>query len=131
VAQPGRSRNSAGRHAQHLGIRTHLNLKGDPVAKEVIASETVIVPDDALGIERMVIAGQPVPPDLVDAYQKKVGGSKADESSSGYAAQKVEDLQAEVDRRELTVEGTGKDGNVVKADLVTALEDSDASAAVE
>lgn len=36
----------------------------------------------------------------------------------------VPELQAEADRRELTVEGTGKDGNVLKADLVKALSGS-------
>lgn len=37
----------------------------------------------------------------------------------------VEQLQAEADRRGLDIEGTGKDGNVLKADLVTALQAHD------
>jgi hypothetical protein len=139
VAQPKRSRDAAGRYAQHSGIRTNINLKGDPVA-EVIAAENVIVHDDNLEIDRIVIAGQPVPPDLVDAYHEKVGhkaeepvadAHSDDSSSSNYADQTVEDLRAEADRRELEVEGTGKDGNVVKKDLVAALEASDADAAAE
>jgi hypothetical protein len=121
--------------AQHPGIRTHINLKGDPVA-EVIATENAVVPDVALGIDRLVIAGQPVPPDLVGAYREKVGDKKAEESpadtaqsdedsSTSYDDQTVEQLQAEVDQRELEVEGTGKDGNVVKNDLVAALQAAD------
>lgn len=34
----------------------------------------------------------------------------------------VDDLRELVERREITVEGTGKNGNVVKADLIRALE---------
>lgn len=37
----------------------------------------------------------------------------------------VTELKAEADRRGLHVEGTGKDGKVVKADLIAALETSD------
>lgn len=37
----------------------------------------------------------------------------------------VERLQAEVDARELTVEGTGAGGNVIKDDLIKALEADD------
>lgn len=40
----------------------------------VIATEDKTVHDDVLGIDRLVFAGQPVPPDLVDAY-KAQGGS--------------------------------------------------------
>ena len=42
-----------------------------------------------------------------------------------YAAQSVEELQAEADSRGLEVEGSGADGRVLKADLVTALEAHD------
>lgn len=42
-------------------------------------------------------------------------------SGSKYDGMKPEELQAEADARQLSVEGTGKDGNVLKADLVTAL----------
>lgn len=49
-----------------------------------------------------------------------------------YEEMNVDALEAEVERRraaggEVTVEGTGKDGNVVKADLIKALQDSDGS----
>jgi hypothetical protein len=48
--------------------------------------------------------------------------------SRDYSDMPVDELQAEVDRRGLEVTGTGKDGNVVKADLVKALQDSDGRA---
>jgi hypothetical protein len=43
-----------------------------------------------------------------------------------YDSHSVEELQVEADRRGLTVEGTGANGNVVKGDLVSALEADDA-----
>lgn len=52
------------------------------------------------------------------------GGTGADK---GYAGQTADELQAEADERGLEVEGTGKDGNVLKADLVSALEADDES----
>jgi hypothetical protein len=50
-----------------------------------------------------------------------------------YDAMNVDDLEDEVERRRaagdvVEVTGTGKDGNVVKADLVKALQDSDGRA---
>jgi hypothetical protein len=47
---------------------------------EVIATETKIVHDPVLDIDRQVIAGQPVPPDLVEAYQD-AGGEAAPDAS--------------------------------------------------
>lgn len=44
---------------------------------EVIATESLIVHDDALNIDRQLIAGQPVPPDLIDAYRATVGDTQA------------------------------------------------------
>jgi hypothetical protein len=48
-----------------------------------IAEKTMIVHDDALGIDRRLIEGQRVPPDLVDAYnaavKPKTTRKKADE----------------------------------------------------
>jgi hypothetical protein len=117
-----RVRSPAGRFAVLPGISVR-DLKGDKMA-EVIAKEDVVVHDPNLGIDRKLIAGQPVPPDLVDVYRKETGDGSG---SRSYDDQTVEDLQAEVDRRGLEVEGTGKDGKVVKADLVKALEADDAS----
>lgn len=45
-----------------------------------------------------------------------------------YEAHNVGPLQIEADRRGLTVEGTGTDGRVVKADLVAALTANDGEA---
>jgi hypothetical protein len=49
-----------------------------------IAKEDMIVHDDALNIDRKIIAGQPVPPDLLEAYEQHTGTSrtKDDESKS-------------------------------------------------
>ena len=43
-----------------------------------------------------------------------------------YSDRKAEELQAEANRRELVVTGTGNGGNVLKRDLVAALEADDA-----
>ena len=39
------------------------------MAERVIATETVVVHDDTLNIDRRVVEGLPVPRDLVDAYE--------------------------------------------------------------
>jgi hypothetical protein len=44
----------------------------DDVAS-VVASRDVVVHDDAMGIDRQIIAGTRVPPDLLDAYAKETG----------------------------------------------------------
>lgn len=46
--------------------------------------------------------------------------------SSKYGGMKPEELAEEAANRGLTVTGTGKDGNVLKADLVAALDAHDA-----
>lgn len=43
-----------------------------------------------------------------------------------YGSHKADELQAEADRRGLSIEGTGAGGNVLKDDLVKALEADDA-----
>lgn len=55
------------------------------------------------------------------------GGSTS--GDKGYAGQTPDELKTEAESRGLTVEGTGKDGNVLKGDLVAALEADDASKA--
>lgn len=62
---------------------------------------------------------------IADEFWSGDAGSGSSSSSSSYASQSVEELQAEVDKRGLAVEGTGKDGNVLKRDLVAALEQDD------
>jgi hypothetical protein len=44
-----------------------------------------------------------------------------------YSEWEKADLQAEANRRELTITGTGKNGNVLVSDLIAALEEHDAS----
>jgi hypothetical protein len=53
-----------------------------------VATRDVIVHDDALDIDRQLLAGQPVPPELIDAYQAKVGdtGSRAEAGRDDTAA---------------------------------------------
>jgi hypothetical protein len=52
-------------------------------------------------------------------------------TSQGYDAMSVEDLQAEADSRQLEVSGTGSGGNVLKKDLVSALQADDAAKAAQ
>lgn len=101
-------------------------------SQPLIATETVVVDDENLGIKRKVILGQPVPPDLVDAYRAKVGDAAAEEdpgeSGDGtvdYESKSVEALEELADERGLEVEGSGQGGNVLKQDLVDALRADD------
>lgn len=50
-----------------------------------------------------------------------------EDDEDDYDDWKVAELQAEADKRELEVTGSGKDGKVLKADLVAALREDDAS----
>jgi hypothetical protein len=129
MAQPSNARNSAGRFTSFRGgIRGHVHLDGrsTTVAEQVIATEDKIVHDDLLNIDRKVFAGQPVPPELVDAYNgdtRASDGSDPDGSAVDYESQSAEQLEAEAKQRGIydDIEGTGANGNVVKADLVKAL----------
>lgn len=56
-------------------------------------------------------------------------GSSSTPEDKGYAGQTPDELKAEVEKRELTVTGTGASGNVKKGDLVAALEADDAAKA--
>lgn len=47
------------------------------------------------------------------------------EITENYDEHSKEELQAEADRRGLEIEGSGKEGNVLKDDLIEALEDDD------
>lgn len=51
--------------------------------------------------------------------------AKSDPAPTGFDKLNLDELKAEADKRGLEVEGTGKDGNVLKADLVAALEADD------
>ncbi len=97
----------------------------------VIAAETVVVHDDNLGIDRKVIGGLPVPPDLLDAYRAKTGDTEDDQDgdekppSDAYKGKKKPELEQLVTDRGIEVEGTGANGNVTVPDLVAALEHAD------
>jgi hypothetical protein len=94
-------------------------------AKPVLATETVVVWDDDMKINRKVFAGQNVPPDLVPAYREATGKDTSSDEPVDYESWTSEALAEEAARRGLTVEGTGANGNVVKADNIAALEAAD------
>ena len=52
---------------------------------EVIASSTMTVTDPATGVERRLLEGQPVPPDLVDAYSDATGDREDPDSGESGA----------------------------------------------
>lgn len=57
----------------------------------VIAEKSLVVRDPLLGFDRMVVAGQPVPPELEVAYRTRAGASKtAAEKPEKPAAEKPE-----------------------------------------
>ena len=53
------------------------------------------------------------------------GDTDPADTTTGYAGQGADELKAEAEKRGLEVEGTGANGNVLKADLVAALEADD------
>lgn len=58
---------------------------------------------------------------------ERVGGSADEEETESYESSwNKDELQAEVEKRGLEVEGTGEGGRVLKADLAAALEADDA-----
>jgi hypothetical protein len=57
-----------------------------------------------------------------------LGAVKPADAPKGYAELSVDELQAEADSRGLSVEGSGADGNVLKDDLINALNTYDAGA---
>lgn len=65
----------------------------------------------------------------VDAPAPSEPSTPEPPADTGYAGMKPEDLAAEAEKRELTVTGTGANGNVKKGDLVAALEAHDAAQA--
>lgn len=51
--------------------------------KLIIARESVVVRDDALDFDRQIIAGQHVPPELLEAYEKATGDTRSREGTEG------------------------------------------------
>jgi hypothetical protein len=95
-----------------------------------VPSEDLIVKDH-VGVERKLFAGQPVPRDLLDAYNEAINAPSgaapaADDSDGdkGYASQSVDELKDKLRSRDLPVSGT-------KDELVARLEaDDEETAAV-
>lgn len=81
------------------------------------ATHTKIVRDDSIGIDRRVVAGQPIPPDLVEAYETAGGEASPIPSQTGAViAQRtvdVEDPVLDINRRVIA-------GTPVPPDLVEA-----------
>lgn len=120
-----RARRADGQFLPHFGKGVRFMSTNE----NVVAKESIVVFDETLGIKRKIMAGQAVPPDLVDAYRKETGEAPTEpapdtSSQVDFDAMSVEDLQARADSLGLTIEGTGSSGKVVKADLVKALRDA-------
>jgi hypothetical protein len=94
---------------------------------------------DGSGVRRRVPAGaripagltleEPLPSAEVETPEARrlrtEQAHRAERERPSYDQLTTSQLKAEADRRELEVEGTGKDGNVVKNDLVAALQAAD------
>jgi hypothetical protein len=76
-------------------------------------------------------AGDTPPKDVADQITNPNAwaGDEDSDGGKGYGDMSPEDLKAEAEKRELTVTGTGANGNVKKSDLVAALEAHDAASA--
>lgn len=75
---------------------------------------------------RLSQGGEPV--ELTDDQLKRLraaGAKVSEQEAEDYSALSKDDLEKEAASRGLEVEGSGADGNVVKDDLVSALEESD------
>lgn len=98
-----------------------------------VLAHTLVVRHPETLVATALLAGTEVPEwasDLVDKGNLTDGkAAKAESAGGGYAGQSPDELKAEAEKRDLTVEGTGKDGNVLKGDLVAALEADDAAKA--
>lgn len=111
-----------------MPIKYGSNLRGGDVAPVRATQDATVtqIIEHGVEIQRKVFAGEMVPPDLVDAYADATGDrvSSAD-TSVDYDAMNVDQLEAEIAERDDidldSIDGTGKDGKVVKADLVKAL----------
>lgn len=86
---PRHPRLAAGRlvGATHRSISPFRRENAD-MAEQVIATEDTIVHDETLGIDRKVFAGQPVPPDLVEAYENAGKKTRSGPSSKSGAQDK-------------------------------------------
>jgi hypothetical protein len=84
-------------------------------APPVIAETTKIVRDPDMNIDREVLAGQPIPPDLIKAYEGTAGSGK---SPTTAAAVEVPDMATATDE---DLDTFAKDSNV--KDLVALAAD--------
>lgn len=109
---------------------------GDLSPDELVAVRTYEQANAARGsITRYGLDTRPVAVSRRDVEPTPVGAvapepvqPAAGPPEGGWDSLGVEELEAEADRRSLTVEGSGKNGNVTKKDLVAALEGQGAGA---
>lgn len=76
----------------------------------VVASRDVVVHDDAMGIDRQIVAGTRVPPDLLEAYAKETGENVPPPVAAAAPADSEELTGEDLAKRaaELKVEGRSK-----------------------
>ena len=86
---------------------------------ESLEVDDVVVPK---GSSKVVTDDQAKRLHAISGVRVKV---EADTRTSDYDELSVEELEAEASRRELEVQGTGANGNVLKKDLIAALEADD------
>lgn len=91
-----------------------------------LAKQSMTVHDKALGIDRRLIEGQPIPPDLVEAYEE-AGGTVEDSDPSqpvslvgGPVVKATEDATIEIDTYGVKSLRKVFAGEVVAPDLVEA-----------
>lgn len=118
----------SGVNIEIVGVGAYVKSETDKRARPYRRGRVLSV-DEAVA-ERLIARGVAVregeKPDPVE--EAPVEDTVAVEEITGdYESHLKDDLQGEADRRGLEVEGTGADGNVVKDDLVAALEADDAA----
>lgn len=102
--------------------------EGDPEAAFLLAGEGSLIPVPE--VERLGLKsedGKIVLPGARPAVDAGAGSGDEAGAPVDYASWEKEALEAEAEKRELEVKGTGANGNVLKADLVKALETADAA----
>jgi hypothetical protein len=68
-----------------------------------IAAKDLIVHDNAIGIDRQILAGQAVPGDLLEEYEAAIGGSDSEAATGGKPVGKLnlEELKAYAEEHEI------------------------------
>lgn len=110
-------------------MATIYNQSDLPLCRDDIVVKQIL--DHGVEVERKLFAGQRVPADLIDAYKTATGEPPAAvtdadaDAAADYSKMSAVELQALADQRGVEAGGTGAGGNVVKVDLIAALEADD------